>query len=323
MGRRALDRNELLELYCEYLLEIRHRSKRTWRDYHRTLVAFWDHAGKPPARCRPGDLHRFIDRRTVPGGNAHGVRLEDSTGANYARNILRFYTVAYARGWLGSNPMRDVSPPPAALGPPRALELEDVARLLGHVAIDRRMLLAVWLAYGCGLRCAEIASLRREHLRLGRRPQLTVTGKGNRTRLIPLHKHVATELRAALDDGLTVGPVIASKVIPGRPLAAKTVSHLLSAALHGAGVKATGHQLRHTFATELLAAGKGANLRAVSRLLGHSSVAVTERYVSAYDQDTWDTIALLPDPRMPPATNHAGAVGERAPHQNARSSTGC
>lgn len=300
MSRRALDRYELLELYREYVLELRHRSPRTWKDYRRSLVAFWDHAGKPPGRCTARDLHRFLNRRTVPGGNARGVRLADSTRHTNAAYITVFYQRAYARGWLRSNPMRDVVLPPLPLGPPRALVLEDVARLLGHAATDRRMLVAVWLAYGCGLRCGEIAGLRREHLQLADRPHLTVMrGKGGRTRVVPLNEHVAAELRAELDDGLSVGPVIASKVIPGRPLVPKTISLLLSAALRGAGVRATGHQLRHTFATELLAAGKGQNIRAVQHLLGHAHIATTERYVLAYDQDAHDTIALLPDPRWP------------------------
>ena len=82
----------------------------------------------------------------------------------------------------------------------------------------------------------------------------------------------------------------------GRGLSAKTVSHLLGEALRAAGVAATGHQLRHTFATELLAVGEGTNIRAVSRLLGHSQLEVTERYVGAYDADAWARSTCCPTP---------------------------
>ncbi len=299
MSRRALDRFELLERYRQDVLEVRYRSLSTWRIYRRVLTAFWDHADRPPARCTPRDLNRFLSRRATPTGNARGPRLADSTRSSYGASILSFYRRAYAAGWLRSNPLRDVALPVLALGPPRALALEDVARLLRHVRVDRRLLLLVWLAYGCGLRAMEIAGLRREHVQLSGRPHLTVTGKGGRTRVVPLNEHVAVQLGAELDGRAGVGPVIGSRRTPGQALSPQTISRLLGKALRGAGVQATGHQLRHTFATELLAAGRGKNLRAVQRLLGHSTATTTERYVSAYDQDAWDTIALLPDPRMP------------------------
>lgn len=302
--RRALDRAELLDRYQAYLLEHRDRSPTTWKCYHRTLGQFWDFAGKAPARCTAGDLRRFLKRRAVPGGNSHGERLADSTRHSNAAYICAFYRRAYAKRWLPSNPMADVTPPPLPLGPPRSLELDDVARLLRGAMLDRRLLLMVWLAYGCGLRCIEIARLRREDVRLGSRPHLTVLGKGGRARTIPLNSRVAAVLRVELAGtggrrGLTVGPVICSRVVAGQPLKPKTVGKLLSEALRSAGVQATGHQLRHTFATELLAASNGRNFRAVQKLLGHKHASSTEPYVAAYDQDGRDAVALLPDPQHP------------------------
>lgn len=293
------DRAELLDRYRAWMLEQRHLSTRTWRDTRRILEAFWDHAGKEPNRCTARDLHRFLHRRAAPGGNSRGVRLAATTQRNYASKITAAYHRAYARGWLRADPMRDVALPQARLGPPRALELADVARLLGHVARDPRQLLLVWLAYGAGLRCVEIARLRREAIRLGHRPQILVTGKANHSRVVPLNQRVAGVLRGQLTGLPAVGPVVVSLRQPGHPVTARTVSKLLSVALHGAGVAASGHQLRHTFATELLAAGKGRNFRAVQHLLGHRSPLSTERYVAAYDQDAWDAVVLLPDPRHP------------------------
>jgi len=192
--------------------------------------------------------------------------------------------------------MAAVQVPPPRLGPPRALALGDVAQVLDEVAGDRRAELLVWLAYGCGLRAAEIAALRIEDCHLGARPHLRVRGKGRKQRLVPLHPRVAAVLLAALAGRPSVGPVVESHRDQGRGLSAKTVSHLLGEALRTAGVAATGQQLRHTFATELLAAGEGTNIRAVSRLLGHSQLEVTERYVGAYDADAWAAVHLLPDP---------------------------
>ena len=91
-----LDRYELLEGYREHLLAERYRSARTWHDDRRILVAFWDHAGKPPSRATPADLQRFLDRRTAPGGTSRGTGLADTTRHTYASVVRSFYRWAYA-----------------------------------------------------------------------------------------------------------------------------------------------------------------------------------------------------------------------------------
>ena len=68
--------------------------------------------------------------------------------------------------------------------------------------------------------------------------------------------------------------------------------------MHAQGVRETGHSLRHSFATHLLAAGRGRNLYSVSKALGHASTEVTETtYTSGYLGDFGELAALLPDPR--------------------------
>ncbi len=235
----------------------------------------------------------------MQGGNARGPRLAASTRRSYAAYVRTFYRRAAALRWIGRDPMAAVCLPPCPLGPPRALDLADVARLLRDTRDDGRLRLMVWLAYGAGLRAAEIAGLRREDVQLTGRAHLVVTGKGRRTRTVPLNRRLAAVLRAELHGGATVGPVVSSRHVPGRALRPQTVSRLLSVVLRGAGIAASGHSLRHTFATELLAAGKGHNFRAVQRLLGHQHASSTERYVAAYDQDAYDAVALLPDPQRP------------------------
>ena len=81
-------------------------------------------------------------------------------------------------------------------------------------------------------------------------------------------------------------------------MTAKTVTDLIRGAMAAAGLKARPHDLRHTYATQLLAAGKGENLLTVSRLLGHSSTALTEQVYGAGYLGELDTVAaMLPDPR--------------------------
>ena len=120
--------------------------------------------------------------------------------------------------------------------------------------------------------------------------------------MVPLAAPVVEVLRRHLAGLPTTGPLVANRRFPGEHLTREAVSRLLSVHLRGAGVGDTGHALRHTFATELLKAGRGANLYAVSKALGHSSTEVTEQvYVSSYLGDLAALAALLPDPRSRPA----------------------
>jgi integrase len=81
-------------------------------------------------------------------------------------------------------------------------------------------------------------------------------------------------------------------------MTSKQVTHIIRMAMKATGVKARPHDLRHTYATQLLAAGRGENLLTVSRLLGHSSTALTEQvYGSGYRGELDAVAALLPDPR--------------------------
>jgi len=292
----AQQRAELLERYRHHLVVERYRSPATWRHYRRALTAFWDFCGKPWQRCSATDLHRFLTRRAHPGGNSRGPRLADSSRHTYAGYVRACYRWAAAERLLKRDPMAGVALPPRRLGPPRALQLHQVAAVLEHAATDPRLHVMVWLAYGCGLRVGGIATLQVQDIVLTGRPHLRVQGKGGRQRLVPLHPRVAGVLVAFLDGRPQTGPLVCSAVRPGQPLKPRTVSKLLSAALKAAKVRASAHQLRHTFATELLAAGKGQNLRAVSYLLGHASIASTERYVLAYNADAWAAIEGLPDP---------------------------
>jgi integrase/recombinase XerC len=293
----VLDAHQLLDRYRTHLLRDRHREPRTWKTYRDTITSFWAFAGKSPQRCTTQDLHRFLYDRT----------LADATRASYTSHIKAAYRWWHAVKLLPTDPFANYATPTVRPGPPRSLSLGDVARLIGFAYNQPRLHLIVWLAYGAGLRVGEIARLRIEDCAVfGVRPHLRVYGKGRRERLVWLHPDVAEVLRGALVGRPQSGPVVESEVDGGRPISPARVSRLVSWALRDVGIAATGHQLRHTFATELLAAGKGQNLHAISRLLGHASVATTERYVSGYDQDAYDAVQGLPDPRPGPRRLPAG-----------------
>jgi integrase/recombinase XerC len=135
------------------------------------------------------------------------------------------------------------------------------------------------LLYGCGLRISEALGLKRKEVD-GRRDSLTVTGKGNKTRMVPLLPQVA---RLVADyvaicpyDLPADGPLfVGAKGGPLSPRIIQLVMERLRGAL-GLAETATPHALRHSFATHLLA--RGGDLRAIQELLGHASLSTTQIY---------------------------------------------
>jgi integrase/recombinase XerC len=135
------------------------------------------------------------------------------------------------------------------------------------------------LLYGCGLRISEALGLKRKDIGHGR-DALTVTGKGNKTRMVPLLPQVA---RLAAEyaklcpyDLPADGPLfVGAKGGPLSPRIIQLVMERLRGAL-GLAETATPHALRHSFATHLLA--RGGDLRAIQELLGHASLSTTQIY---------------------------------------------
>ena len=139
------------------------------------------------------------------------------------------------------------------------------------------------LLYGSGLRISEALGLKRKDMPApGRGDAITVTGKGNKARMVPVLARVAAlaaEYVALCPYELPAdGPLFVGA--KGGPLSARIVQ-LAMARLRGAlGLPetATPHALRHSFATHLLA--RGGDLRAIQELLGHASLSTTQIYTA-------------------------------------------
>jgi integrase/recombinase XerC len=137
------------------------------------------------------------------------------------------------------------------------------------------------LLYGSGLRISEALSLKRREVPLpGAGDVLTVTGKGNKTRMVPVLQNVLqliADYVAICPHPLPAeGPIFVGA--RGGPLNARIIQ-LTMARLRGAlglSDSATPHALRHSFATHLLS--RGGDLRAIQELLGHSSLSTTQIY---------------------------------------------
>ena len=155
------------------------------------------------------------------------------------------------------------------------------------------LVLAAW----AGLRAKEIALLRRECVldTLARPALLIATDatKGRNERIVPLSPFVVGELRAA---GLPAsGWVFRRQDGHYGPNTPAKLSHLANRHLHGCGINATLHQLRHRFGTEAYRSGH--DLRAVQELMGHASPETTAGYAAYANESAIAAVNALPTPR--------------------------
>ena len=180
-------------------------------------------------------------------------------------------------------------------GAPRPVTEDQAHGLLAEPALDpdreaweaARDQAVLSLLYGCGLRISEALSLRRSDAPLP--DLLRITGKGSKTRMVP----VLAAVRAAVDAYVAEAPFILEpdealfRAKRGGPLSPRHVQASVQNLRGRLGLpaSATPHALRHSFATHLL--GAGADLRSIQELLGHASLSTTQRYTEV------DAAALL------------------------------
>ncbi len=133
------------------------------------------------------------------------------------------------------------------------------------------------LMYACGLRVAEVASLRWKDLDLEER-WLRVMGKGEKERMVPFGRTAQEALARwkAISQSLPEAPLFPGK--RGGALTVRTIHRVVTAAAGLAGLPdVTPHVLRHSFATHMLEGG--ASLRVLQELLGHESLLTTQKYL--------------------------------------------
>jgi site-specific recombinase XerD len=263
-------------------LRARGAAEATRRAYRGDLqgLAAWATA----RRLEPSDLAYRQLRAFAAALSENGAAR--STIARKLAAVRSLYDHLVAIGEAPQNPAELVSSPRRGSRLPRVLAPADVEALLeripGGTPLEARDRAMFELAYSCGLRCEEIVNLD-----LGD-PDfdgevLRVTGKGDKTRLVPIGEPAQRALerylarsRPALAAGEGERAVFLSR--RGRRLSPSDVRRRLArwvreAALAG-GVSP--HTLRHSFATHLLEGG--ADLRSIQELLGHASVSTTQIY---------------------------------------------
>lgn len=271
----------LIGAWSDHLRQERRRSLHTVRAYvataERLLGFLSDHQGGPPQldALEAADLRAFLARRRMDGlGNASAAR-----ELSAVRGFLAFAGGEEAVPRLKGPRVKKGLP--RAISPAEAVSLaEDVSGQATDAWIGARDWAILLLLYGAGLRISEALGLTGSILPLER--VLRVTGKRNKTRIVPLLAPVADAINAYV----ALCPHGAEKDQPlfrgsrGGPLNPAIIRRSVQAARVrlGLGERTTPHALRHSFATHLLAGG--ADLRSLQELLGHASLSSTQIYTS-------------------------------------------
>lgn len=255
------------------------------RDLTHFLAFLMGHQGQHAtladlAALRTADFRAWLAVRAAAG-------LKRSSTARALSTLRGFFRWLKRRGLADNAALASLRTPKVPKAVPKALTAAEAEEAIATVAelsdddwIGKRDCAVLLLLYGCGLRIGEALGLTRGMAPKSGQDSLLVTGKGNKQRMVPLLPVVT----AAVADYLAACPFVQAKDAPlflakrGGPLTARRVQQRMQdlRALLGLPESATPHALRHSFATHLLAGG--GDLRAIQELLGHASLASTQRY---------------------------------------------
>jgi len=267
-------------------------TRRAYLSDLRQYLTFLEKRGDLPSSAGGSGSNHAVSEHDVVAAGVSGIRaflaerLKDSARSTVARKLasLRAFFAWVARDGSSGNPSEAVTAPKVPRMLPKHLGVDDLIRLLGApntaTPIGRRDRALLELLYSCGLRTSEAVGLGWGgiHESLG---VVRVRGKGSKERIVPVGVEAIEAIKACRaqwsplprrdDDAVFLNA-------KGTRLTTRSVGRIVERYLSEAGIAAhaTPHSLRHSFATHLLESG--ADLRAIQEMLGHASIATTQRY---------------------------------------------
>lgn len=257
-------------------------SERTIEAYARDLAGFaefLDARGIRVERARPRDVSAYLALLADLG-------LAAASTNRHLSSIRSFYGHLVREGAVAENPAAPVARAAAPRRLPRALSVEEIARLLAapdpSTPLGSRDAALLEFLYATGVRVSELVSLPLSGLLL-EEGVVRVMGKGKRERLVPIGRPARERVvaflegaRRALVGARDPGTLFVNS--RGRPLTRMGFWKILRGHARAAGLRSrvTPHTLRHSFATHLLEGG--ASLRDVQEMLGHADITTTQIY---------------------------------------------
>lgn len=221
----------------------------------------------------------------------HSLGLEKSSLARKLAAVRSFLAFASEKGWLRENPAKVVATPKKEKKIPGFLSEEEINAFLDLPCEDDPLSLRdraiLEMLYATGVRVSELVGLNEDDLNL-KEKLILVRGKGKKERLVPFGRKAALSLenylrvRPLLLAGAVSARAAATRAVfinkAGSRLTCRSVQRIVQKYLKRRSIqkKISPHSLRHSFASHLLS--RGADVRAIQELLGHESLATTEKY---------------------------------------------
>ncbi|WP_417433096.1 site-specific tyrosine recombinase XerD [Kiloniella sp.] len=279
-----------ISIFLEMMSAERGASQNTLEAYERDLERFDDFLSstrKDLVDVEASDIRTYLADLTAEGLSAR-------TQARHLSSLKQFYLFLMEEDIRQDNPVAEIGTPRMAQSLPKFLSVDDTGALLKAAQENRtdeglRLCALIELLYATGMRVSELVSLKVSQTQ--RDPRiLTVMGKGNKERLVPL----SPQAREALDRYLLVRDNFLPNlerdkakdtgwVFPSRGKSGYLTRHRVGQLLKELAIKSgimpskvSPHVLRHAFATHLLE--NGADLRSVQKMLGHSDISTTQIY---------------------------------------------
>ncbi|MDD5787208.1 MAG: tyrosine recombinase XerD [Bacteroidales bacterium] len=272
----------LIKGYSRYMKLQRNFSANTLAAYANDigkLLAFLEAEDKDPLTAQLSDLQAFA-------ASLHDIGISPRSQCRILSGVRTFYHYLLVDGYVDDDPTELLESPRIGEHLPEVLTLEEVDRLQQAIDLSKwegqRNKAIIEVLYSCGLRVSELVTLKLSDLYLDEQ-FLRVTGKGQKTRLVPISPVAIKQLQLWFVDrnAMSIKPGEEDYVFlnrRGAHLTRTMILIMIKRLGQEAGIAKTisPHTLRHSFATSLLEGG--ADLRSIQAMLGHESIGTTEIY---------------------------------------------
>lgn len=274
----------IIKGFTGYLKIERSMSKHTVESYRRDVTKLRDFIArfyneKPADRVTDEELFEFVRELSKTGTKKTSLNRTIS-------GIKAFYKFMVLENYIGQSPAERLETSAVPRSFPDALSHNEVMKIIDSMDLSlknaTRNRAMIETLYGCGLRVTELVTLKISNLHFDE-GYITITGKGNKQRLVPIGGEAMKWINLYLEERRTLKINEKSRDIlflnnRGNGLTRVMIFLIIKKAAETAGIKKSisPHTLRHSFATELLK--NGADLRAIQDMLGHESITTTEIY---------------------------------------------
>ncbi len=274
--------SDKLSKFLDFLKYEKNASPHTISGYRRDLLQFKNYLKNKKLNWEQAD--NIVIRGFL--AVLYEKKVKKSTSSRKLAAIRSFYQFCIQRKWMADNPAKVVATPKQEKTVPSFLTEEEMAEFLdfpcsGKV-LDLRDKAMLELLYASGIRVSELIGLNLEDLNFEER-LIRVKGKGKKERMIPFGKTAEESLQIYISRRMMInkGKIDEEALFlnyRGQRLSTRSVERTVSFCIQRSAVrrKISPHSLRHSFASHLLS--RGADLRVIQELLGHESLATTQKY---------------------------------------------